>query len=312
MKELKPRDFSKAVQNVFHLLSIQGEYRIIGSAKLATTKYVNDYDIQEHVQEPAGKQYPTALLHIFQQKFRQAEENPTLFILDFKCGEYNGEPIRWNKSTIKRGKQTIGGHVFSFQKCVLMKSTIKMDVVAFLNGTFVEFTENYYFKIGKHTNYKKKSKTTILQSLSQEAKELANQQKMFKALKRVFSFLRLKQSQPQVQKQLIDFFNGQVGLLNKCKHDVEILDNLLGNSFRKPNRTDIISNLHIIKESLEQINDLELRQNMRQTIDLIVRRRGLNEMKSGMDILKSYLQKKVHEETLAYLDGNKILQKYIR
>ena len=51
---------------------------------------------------------------------------------------------------------------------------------------------------------------------------------------------------------------------------------------------------------------------MRQTIDLIVRRRGLNEMKSGMDILKSYLQQKVHEETLAYLDGNKILQKYIR
>ena len=49
MKELKPQDFSKAVQNVFHLLSIQGEYRIIGSAKLATTKYVNDYDIQEHV-----------------------------------------------------------------------------------------------------------------------------------------------------------------------------------------------------------------------------------------------------------------------
>ena len=121
-----------------------------------------------------------------------------------------------------------------------------------------------------------------------------------------------KQSQPQVQKQLIDFFNGQVGLLNKCKHDVEILDNLLGNSFRKPNRTDIISNLHIIKESLEQINDLELRQNMRQTIDLIIRRRGLNEMKSGMDILKSYLQKKVNEETLAYLDGNKILQKYIK
>ena len=38
---------------------------------------------------------------------------------------------------------------------------------------------------------------------------------------------------------------------------------------------------------------------MRQTIDLIVRRRGLNELKSGMDILKSYLQKKVHEETLA-------------
>ena len=135
---------------------------------------------------------------------------------------------------------------------------------------------------------------------------------MFKSLKRVFSFLRLKQTQPQVQKQLIDFFNGQVGLLNKCKHDVEILDDVLANSFRKPSRTDIISNLEVIKDSLEQIDDMELRQNMRQTIDLLIRRRGLNEMKSGMDILKSYLQKKVNEETLAYLDGNKILQKYIK
>jgi len=241
-----------------------------------------------------GKQYPSALLHIFQQKFRQAEDNPSLFILDFKCGEYNGEPIRWNKTTIKRGKQTIDGRVFSFQKCVLMKSTIKMDVIAFVNGTFAEFTENYYFKIGKHTNYKKKSKTTILQSLSQEAKVLAIEQKIFKALKRVFSFLRLKQTQPQVQKQLIDFFNGQVGLLNKCKHDVEILDDVLANSFRKPSRTDIISNLEVIKDSLEQVDDMELRQNMRQTIDLLIRRRGLNEMKSGMDILKSYLQKKVN------------------
>ena len=65
-------------------------------------------------------------LKIFQQKFKQAEENPTLFIVDFKCGEINGEPIRWNKTTIKRGKQTINGKVFSFQKCVLMKSVINI------------------------------------------------------------------------------------------------------------------------------------------------------------------------------------------
>ena len=312
MKELTPQDFSKAVQNVFHLLSIKGEYRIIGSAKLSATKYVNDYDIQEHVQEPAGKQYPSALLKIFQQKFKQAEENPTLFIVDFKCGEINGEPIRWNKTTIKRGKQTVDGKVISFQKCVLMKSTIKMDVIAFVNGKFAEFTENYYFKIGKHTNYKKQNKTAIQQSLIQEAKVLASKQNMFKSLKRVFSFLRLKQIQPQIQKQLEDFFNGQVGQLNKCKHDVEILETVLGNSFRKPNRTDIISNLQFIKDTIQHIKEIELKQNIGQTIDLISRRRGLNEMKSGLEILKSYLQKKVNEATLGYLDGNKILQKYIQ
>ena len=53
-------------------------------------------------------------------------------------------------------------------------------------------------------------------------------------------------------------------------------------------------------------------KHVRQTLDLIIHRRGLNEMKSGMEILKSFLQKKVHEEILAYFDGDKILQKYIR
>jgi hypothetical protein len=38
----------------------------------------------------------------------------------------------------------------------------------------------------------------------------------------------------------------------------------------------------------------------------------LNEMKDGLEIIKSYLQKKVNEETLVYLDGNKILHRYIR
>ena len=93
---------------------------------------------------------------------------------------------------------------------------------------------------------------------------------------------------------------------------MEILETVLGNSFRKPNRTDITSNLQFIKDTIQHINEIELKQNIGQTIDLISRRRGLNEMKSGLEVLKSYLQKKVNEATLGYLDGNKILQKYIQ
>ena len=36
------------------------------------------------------------------------------------------------------------------------------------------------------------------------------------------------------------------------------------------------------------------------------------EREGGLEVLKSYLQKKVNEATLGYLDGNKILQKYIQ
>ena len=90
--------------------------------------------------------------------------------------------------------------------------------------------------------------------------------------------------------------------MNKSKHDLEILESILDSSFRKPNRIDIIFNLQLIKENLQHIHEIDLKQNLGETIDIVCRRRNLPEMKSGIEIIKSYLQKKVNEGTFEFLD----------
>ena len=93
--------------------------------------------------------------------YKKAEEDPNIFIIDFKCGEIDGIPVRWNKETIKTGKHVVKGKSVSFTDCVMMKSVMKMDIIALINGFFTEFSENYYIKIGNQTNYseKKQNKT---------------------------------------------------------------------------------------------------------------------------------------------------------
>ena len=314
MKELKQNDYSTPVQKIFHLLSVKGEYKIIGSAKLSAIKYVNDYDLEEYITEPnSTKHYTNVLWKVFKEKFQQAEKNPNIFITDFKCGEINGVPVRWNKTNIKSGKQKVGTASITFQKCLLQKSVIKMDVVALINNIFTEFSENYYFTLGQFTNYEKnKSKHKIQNGLLNEAQQYFRTGKVFKSLKRLFSYFLTKQVQPKLQELLVQFFNSEIGLLNKSKNELEILILVVENMFRKPNRKDIVNNLQVVKQNLNYITEVQIKSNLSESIDLICKRRNLKEIKEGIEVVKSYLQKKVNESTMPFLERHISLFKYIR
>jgi hypothetical protein len=314
MKELKPNDYSQSVQNIFHLLSVKGEYRVIGSAKYASIKYKNDYDLEEYITKTKNNSHYTDILwKVFKEKFYTAENNPKVFITDFKCGVINGIPVRWNKQNIRSGKQKINGKLITFQKCLLQKAVIKLDVIAIIDGVFSEFTENYYFKLGNFTNYNEKSqmKQEIQISLLGDAKENYDNGKLFKAVKRLFAFFDLKNIQQRTQQIIIDFFNSDVGLLHKSKTELDILILVLQNTFRKPSRLDVINNMQLIKQNLSSLTEIDMKSNISETIDLICKRRKLTEIKEGVDILISYLQKKVNEYTMSFLQKNKILLTYI-
>ena len=314
MKELQANDFDSQVQKIFHLLSVKGEYRIIGSSKLSVIKYANDYDLEEFITQPnSNKHYTNVLWKVFKDKFEKAEKNPSIFITDFKCGEINGVPVRWNKSNIKSGKQKIGTTSITFQQCLLQKSVIKLDVVALINNTFTEFSENYYFALGRFTNYEKnQSKQKIQNSLLNDARDYFRTGKLFKSLKRLFAYFLYKHVQPRLQQILVQFFNNEIGFLNKSKNELDILILILENTFRKPNRKDIINNLQIVKQNLGYITEVQMKDNLSESIDLICKRRNLKEIKDGIIVIKSYLQKKINESTMPFLERNLSLFKYIK
>ena len=95
MKELKQNDYSNQVQKIFHLLSVKGEYKIIGLLKLSAIKYTNDYDLEEYITEPnSTKHYTNVLWKIFKEKFQKAETNPNVFITDLNTEDLNNLDTR--------------------------------------------------------------------------------------------------------------------------------------------------------------------------------------------------------------------------
>ena len=118
--------------------------------------------------------------------------------------------------------------------------------------------------------------------------------------------------QPKLQQLLVQFFNSEIGFLNKSKNELEILILVLENTFRKPNRKDIINNLQVVKQNLNYITEVQMRGNLSESIDLISKRRNLKEIKDGIEVVKSYLQKKINESTMPFLERHISLFKYIR
>jgi hypothetical protein len=122
-------------------------------------------------------------------------------------------------------------------------------MIVLIDGIFTEFSENYYFKIGKDTNYY--TDDNISNSIEKSLNEYLYMKNYWKVLKRLFSLLLNEKSKSINKKKLIkliDFFNSNVGLINKCKNEFDILLIVIDQKFRKPKLDDILYNIEKIKE----------------------------------------------------------------
>ena len=149
------------------------------------------------------------------------------------------------------------------QDCFLTKTTFKLDVVALIDGVFNEFSENYYLNINNDSNYflHDVDKEHILNSVKHDFDYYYYiQHNYLKGLKRCFSYKKL--DNPVLYKnQLIDminFFNSDVGRLNKIKSELEVILDVMDNEFRKPKTKDLIYNLELCIEKLPNLYDVKL------------------------------------------------------
>jgi hypothetical protein len=298
--ERKPDEFKQSIQHVFDLLAIRGKYNIIGSASNDEILYYSDFDLSTF--EKVSLQ---SIKKIFQNKFKEAQKDPTIFITDFKCGEVDGEPVRWNKKNIKTERQIVNGKEITLDECLLMPSTIKMDIIALIDGDFVEFSDNYYLSVNGVKNYddEEVSNNVLLKELEKSAKEYYDEPNYFKYLKRVFS---IKTIQGQSTKKLVDFFNSQVGLLNKSKTDLETLILVFDNCCRKPKLEDICNNIQIIKQNISGVSEVEFKSTLYRDLDKICSYKNQTSIIKNLKKVINYIQKKVNQTTLEFIKKNKI------
>jgi hypothetical protein len=238
--------YPKNITNVFDTLTITGEYRIIGSASLEKIKYNSDYDLEELIKDKSNDNTLTKIYKYYKDKFKFCKKDKRYFITDFKCGiGTDGEPLRWDYKKMMKG---INDGI-TFQQALLMKSTIKMDMIVLIDKIYTEFSENYYFKLGQDTNYYKDETKNPDVGIQKSLDEYLYTHNFWKALKRIFSLLLQDKKKNKTKLiKLMDYFNSSIGLINKCKNELDILLVILEQKFRIPDINDIKYNISVINE----------------------------------------------------------------
>ena len=99
---------------------------------------------------------------------------------------------------------------------------IKMDIVTLLNGRFIEIMEVSNINIDNESN-SDYSKEYIMKELKDDMNEQTKEGTLIKALKRKYGLLNLENKNKAVREKLIDYFNSPIGLLNRCKSDLETI-----------------------------------------------------------------------------------------
>jgi len=217
------RSMNNKLLNTFDVMRISKKQKVVGSAGVIGNIITNDYDLNEVFDKQGTNDIDilSKLYFMFLWKFKKIYETPTMWITDFKCGEYKDEPIRWTMEDMENGYKSLpseqGGdeHIY-FTKCLTQFGTkTKLDVVLLLNDRFVEISELYYIKVNGISNFDTDDFRLgkIINDLRDDMEKLYIQKNYFKALKREYRILSLLDKDPKRRELLTDLFNGKFGYL---------------------------------------------------------------------------------------------------
>lgn len=285
-------DFSKNIRTVFNLMTISRKYKVVGSASLKNIRYIADYDLNETFSSDLSEEQCLDKIYtLFRDKFNEAKKNSNWFITDFKCGEdSDGEALRWNSNDIKKGfKKMVNGNEIKFVDCVLMKSTMKLDMIALINGKFHEFSDNYLIKIRDKTNFfpHDLEPAHLLNNLKHDFSfYFYSQKNYFKALKRAFSYWSLENKVKNIVKltTLFDLFNSTIGFFYKLFGELNIIELVIQNTFRKPKIIDIKCNIEIMIDQLQPYNLHAIESHLKQSLDAVSSKAMLKHLNEAKDL----------------------------
>lgn len=206
--KMKPLSLlNNRIETAVERFACRSKIKLLGSNSIRGMLYPSDVDI-----EVLAKNITSTELA---QRIQHAVKNlgDTIFV-EFKTEDGNNK-LRWTEKDILKGKK---GRV-SLAEALTKKGVIKLDLVEPVGGTFAEVSLYYIVKIKGETNVPELSGQDLVNSLENDVKEY-NQSNVLKALKRYYSIQKLK-GRPSAA--ITDFLNSEVGLVSKCRGDLELI-----------------------------------------------------------------------------------------
>jgi len=301
------KDYTKEERKIFAYLTLHGTQRIVGSASLKEVEYSADYDLMEYISFEREPEIYELILTLFKEKFRTAYKSKNIWITDFKCGVLaGGKPIRWDRQSIAKGYQIIEDVKIYFVDCLQEKSSIKLDVISLIDGLFHEFSEIYFLTFGDYKTYDPvyTKKKNIETSLLIDVKKYQEKGNYMKTLKRLFAYLRISETDPALQQELVSFFNSSVGELSSYKSDLELISIMLEQSFRPVKRKDIIYNLKYIEKHISP--------NFKDLVKSILKMKTIKQIKEHTQQTEEILNNDIQNNTKTYIKSNKKLYSFVK
>ena len=243
---------------IFNFLSIAGLQTLVGSSADKDVVYSADYDLMEEKDFKKTTDIFSKILDLFRKKYKIAlNPKSNIWIIDFKCGMFRGQPIRWDKASIKKGYVLIDNEPKYFVDCLQQESRIKMDAIAVdANGEINEYSDIYFIKIGSHelTREISPEETAIL--IYKDFHHYLEEKNYFKAVKRLYSYAKIKNMKPLI-KALLKVINSQLGKQSKLIADLNTINELITNNFRKVPKSIILHNLSNLGLTIPKNNSLK-------------------------------------------------------
>lgn len=202
------------ITKINKLLSLNRNIELIGSNANKTNKYATDYDLQEYV-KINNIIYYNKIVTQFQNIFKKVKKSNYIIITDFKAGTFNTLPIKWKYDDIINGFKVIDTkHIYLLDALQDIKSTVKIDLICFIDNKYIEVSCNYYFS--KNIN---ECKNKVLLSLMLDVKKYYHEKKFMKMLKRLISYRNINNEKTD---DLNNFFNTNIGMFYQFKHNIDV------------------------------------------------------------------------------------------
>ena len=229
---------------LFKFLSITGLQTLVGSSADDDVIYSADYDLMEQKDFKKTNNVYEDILTLFRKKYIQASKpNSNIWIIDFKCGMFRGQPIRWDKESIKLGYVVINDEPKYFVDCLQQESRIKMDVIAIdANGVLNEYSDIYFIRIGDRSLSREINEEESAKSIYSDFHYYIEEKNYYKAVKRLYSYAKLTNNKP-LTRELLKVINSNLGVNSKMIADLGIITALIDNKFKKVNKKLIEYNL---------------------------------------------------------------------
>lgn len=214
--------------------------------------------------------------------------------------------LRWTEKELLSGKKKLrGGREITLKDCILDKSTIKIDILSFIDNELVEFSNLFEFYAGtKPLNIERDSR--VVSNLKKDIKVFWEDNKKMKALKRIFSVAVLKKRKGLVKK-LSELFNSNLGILYQTINNFENIVQLLTDKKVQLATGDNINKLNsfiqILKDRLGNISQFKFPEKYFQQIDKITK---LKNKKQKIQKLIKELKEILNKAVVEYLKKNKI------